>query len=156
MKKLFLAAFAVFAFASINAQEGFSAKAGFNSVSISVSGASGSESGFYLGLGYQFELSEEFDIEPAILYSSVSDLNSLYIPVMVKYGISEDFSLMAGPQVNYLLEDVEQGEFGIDLGAGLSYNISEDFYAEARYAFQVSRDIEADINTLTVGVGYRF
>ena len=157
MKKLFLAAFAVFAFASVNAQEGFSAKAGFNNVSVSFDGASGSESGFYVGLGYQFEISEQFAIEPAVLYSAVSDFNALYVPVMAKYSISDDFSLMAGPQVNYILEDVEQGEFGIDLGAGASYNITENFYAEARYAFQVSRDLEGvDINTLTLGVGYRF
>lgn len=157
MKRLFLAAFAVFAFASVNAQEGFSAKAGFNSVSVSFDGFSASESGFYVGFGYQFEVSDEFAVEPAVLYSSVSDLSSLYIPVMAKYSISDDFSVMAGPQVNYILEDMPQGEFGLDLAAGLAYNISEEFYAEARYGFQVSRDLEGvDVNTLSVGVGYRF
>ena len=157
MKKLFLAAFAVFAFANVNAQEGFSAKAGFNSVTLKASSVSVTESGFYVGVGYQFEVSEDIDVEPAVLYSSVSDLNALYIPIMFKYGISDEFSIMAGPQVNYLLEDLPQGEFGLDIAAGLAYNISEEFYAEAKYGFQVSRDIDGlDINTLSIGVGYRF
>ncbi|EDP70083.1 hypothetical protein FBALC1_11137 [Flavobacteriales bacterium ALC-1] len=157
MKKLFLAAFAVFAFANVNAQEGFSVKAGFNSVTASAGSVSATESGFYLGLGYQLELSEDIDVEPAVLYSAVSDLNSLYIPIMFKYGISDEFSIMAGPQVNYLLEDVPQGEFGLDIAAGLAYNISEEFYAEAKYGLQVSRDLgDLDLNSLMIGVGYRF
>ncbi|WP_460218713.1 outer membrane beta-barrel protein [Psychroserpens sp. MEBiC05023] len=159
MKKLMLlAAVAVFGLTNVTAQEGFSAKAGFNSVSFEFAGVSVSESGFYIGAGYQFEVSEDFDVEPAVLYSSVSDLSSLYVPVMAKYNVSEDFSIQAGPQVNYILEDgFDDGAFGLDLAFGLGYNITEEFYAEGRYGLGVVRDLDdVDVNTITIGVGYRF
>ncbi len=161
MKKLvLLAAVALFGF-TVQAQEGFSAKAGLSVVTLKVdagdANVSDSETGFYIGAGYNFELSETIDLEPAVLYSSVSDLNALYVPVMFKYKVSEEFNILAGPQVNYLLEDLPQGEFGLDIAAGLSYDFSEEFYAEARYGFQISRDIDGlDINTLQIGIGYRF
>jgi opacity protein-like surface antigen len=156
MKKLLLVAvMAAFTFSA--GAQGFSAKAGFNSVTMKVDSFSATESGFYIGAGYEFEVSETLDVEPSVLYSSVSDLSSLYIPIMLKYNISEDFNIQAGPQVNYLLEDVPQGEFGLDIAAGAGYNISEEFFVEARYGFQVSRDLgDTDINTLSIGVGYRF
>ncbi len=157
MKKLCLVAIiAIFGLANVNAQ-GFSAKAGFNSITLKNSGFSATESGFYVGVGYAFEVSEEINIEPAVLYSAVSNLNSIYVPIMVQYSVSEDFYIQAGPQVNYLLEDIPSGEFGLDIAAGAGYNISEEFYVEARYGFQVSRDWgNTDLNTLSVGVGYRF
>ncbi|WP_412984781.1 porin family protein [Pontimicrobium sp. IMCC45349] len=151
MKKLLLVAvMAAFTFSA--GAQGFSAKAGFNSLDFE----GFSESGFYIGAGYEFEVSETLDVEPSVLYSAVDNLNSLYIPVMLKYNISEDFNLQAGPQVNYILEDIEEGEFGLDIAAGAGYNITEQFFVEARYGIQVSRDVEGELNTLTIGVGYRF
>ncbi len=160
MKKYFfvLAAMLVFA-VTANAQEGFSVKAGYNNVSLDVDGfGSASEGGFFIGAGYQFEIDEQWDIEPSVLYSVVEDLNSLYIPVMVKYEIAENFSLQAGPQINYLLEDaIDDGKFGLDLAVGAGFNFTENFFAEARYGFEIARDIDGlNINTLSIGIGYRF
>lgn len=147
------------------AQEGFAAKAGFNNVSINVDSggffdASDSELGFFIGGGYNFVASEQFDIEPSLLLSFVDDLTSLYIPVMAKYKISDKFNIQAGPQINYLLEDLPDGEFGLDLAFGGGYNIDSNWFVEARYGIQISRGGDfgdlVDINTLTVGAGYRF
>ncbi|WP_142785671.1 outer membrane beta-barrel protein [Changchengzhania lutea] len=160
MKKLFLlSTFVIFAFGNVNAQgAGFGVKAGYNAVSFDFGGASVSEGGFFVGLGYEFDLSESIDLEPSLLYSSVKDLSSLYIPVMFKYNLSEEFNIQAGPQVNYILEDeFDEAAFGLDIAVGAGYDITEDFFAEARYGFQVSRDLEGvDVNTFTIGVGYRF
>ncbi|MEO0570121.1 MAG: outer membrane beta-barrel protein [Bacteroidota bacterium] len=140
------------------AQEGLAAKAGINNVTFDVDGfGSTSELGFYLGGSYTFETNGEILIEPSVLISIVDDLTSLYIPVMGKYYVADQFNLQAGPQLNILLEDVDEGAFGIDLGFGAGYDISDQFFVEARYAFEIIRDLEGgNINTLTAGVGYRF
>lgn len=166
MKKLFIITVFVLGLTiQTNAQEGFAAKAGFNNVSVNVDtgglfSASDSELGFYLGGGYNFELDEKFDIEPSLLFSFVSDLTSLYIPVMGKYKISEKFNVQAGPQFNYLLEDVNDGKLGLDLAVGAAYNIDSTWFVEARYGFEISRGGDfgdsVSINTFTIGAGYRF
>ncbi|PWL37560.1 porin family protein [Flagellimonas aquimarina] len=147
-------------------QEGFAVRAGFNNVSISVDtggffgDVSDSELGFYVGGGYNFEVCETFDIEPSLLFSFVDDLTSLYLPIMGKYRITDQFNVQAGPQINYLLEDLPDGEFGLDIAFGGGYQIDDNWFVEARYGFQISRAGDfgdaVDINTLTVGAGYRF
>lgn len=100
---------------------------------------SDSELGFYLGGSYNFVASETFDIEPSLLFSFGDELTSLYIPVMAKYKISDSFNVQAGPQINYLLEDIPDGELGIDLALGAGYQIRDNWFVEARYGFQISR-----------------
>ena len=150
---------------TLNAQEGFSAKAGLNNVSISLDvdefgSVSTSNLGFFLGGGYNLELNENFDLEPSILLSFVNELTSLYIPIMAKYKITETFNIQAGPQINYLLEDVPDGALGVDLAFGGGYNFTENWFIEARYGFELMRGGDygeaVNINTLTIGTGYRF
>ena len=160
MKKVLVVALVLIGF-SMNAQEGFFAKAGLSNVTAKVDifdeSVSESEMGFFVGVGYNFDVSDDFDVEPSLLYSLVNDLNSLYIPIMAKYEVADEFTIQAGPQINYLLEDMTQGEFGLDLAFGVGYNFSEQFFADARYGIEVSRDIEGfSLNTLQIGVGYRF
>lgn len=161
MKKVVLvAALALLGF-SVNAQEGFFGKVGLSNVTAKVdilgASVSDSEMGFLAGVGYNFVIDDTFEVEPSLLFSVVSDLNSLYIPIMAKYKVSDEFSIQAGPQVNYLLEDMPQGEFGLDIAFGVGYNFTEQFFADARYGLEVSRDIEGfSLNTLQIGVGYRF
>jgi opacity protein-like surface antigen len=166
LKKLFVLTVLVVCVSFFNSygQEGFAVKAGLNNVSMKVDTGvfgdiSDSELGFYLGGSYNFAVSEEFDIEPSVLISFVDNLNSLYVPIMAKYKIN-NFNIQAGPQINYLLEDLPDGEFGLDIAFGGGYQINDNWFVEARYGFQVSRggdygDI-VDINTLTFGAGYRF
>lgn len=169
MRKVFVLTVLFVGIAVVNTygQEGFAAKAGFNNVSMSFDSGdeffgdvSDSELGFYLGGGYNFYLSEEFDIEPSLLLSFVNDLTSLYVPVMFKYKVADKFNIQAGPQINYLLEDMPDGEFGLDVAFGGGYQIDDNWFVEARYGLQVSRGGDfgdaVDINTLTVGAGYRF
>ncbi len=162
MKKVLVIAALILTGYGVNAQEGFFAKAGLSNVSVKVDlgdfgSASDSEIGFLVGVGYNFEVSDTFQVEPSVLFSAVSELNSLYVPVMAKYMATDALSIQAGPQVNYLLEDLPEGEFGLDLAFGAGYNITDALFVDARYAFEVSRGIEGlSLNTLHVGVGYRF
>ena len=159
MKKLFICCLFSLPISMISfAQEGFSVKAGINNVTIDFDGfGSESELGFFLGGAYTFETNCEIQIEPSVLVSIVDDLTALYIPVMAKYPISDQFNIQAGPQINYILEDIDDGAFGIDLGAGAGFAIDDNWFVEARYAFEIVRSLDgANINTLTAGVGYRF
>lgn len=169
MKKVVVLAllFMCLTYTSSYAQEGFELKAGLNNVSISVDTGdeffgevSDSELGFYLGGGYNFVASEKVDVEPSVLFSFVDDLTSLYVPIMVKYKIADKFNIQAGPQINYLLEDLVDGELGLDLAFGGGFQIDANWFIDARYGIELTRGGDfgeyVDINTLTFGVGYRF
>lgn len=157
MKKLLLLTFILSLF-TIDAQEGPSVKFGLNSAIVSFDGESESETGFYIGIGYEFELSGNINFEPAFTYAMVDDYDALNIPLLFKYGVSDEFSLLGGPQIMYLLDDdADDAAFGLDLAFGLSYDINDDFYLETRYGFQVSRDSgDSKLNTFNLGIGYRF
>ncbi len=79
---------------------------------------------------------------------------------MLKYEVADSFNIQAGPQINYLLEDLPDGAFGLDLAVGAGYQFNDNWFVEARYGFQISRGGGlgefTDFNTLTIGAGYRF
>ena len=161
MKNLLLAGlFTLFTTAAVNAQ--WSVMAGLNNVTVKVDvagfgSASDSELGLFFGGGYEFDVDEKITLEPSVLFSFVSDLTSLYIPVMAKYEVAENVKVVAGPQLNILLEDVEDGATGVDLGLVGEYSFGNGWFGFARYAFQIARGGDLgdlyNINTLTLGVG---
>ncbi|WP_417370080.1 outer membrane beta-barrel protein [Gelidibacter japonicus] len=170
MKKLMLmAAFAAFGLANVNAQSQFGVMAGYANISEKASydgvSASQAESGFFVGVVGDFTVSEKFHIQPEVLYANVSESNFLYIPVLVKYMVSEEFGILAGPQANLILEDMPSGvnSLGVDLTFGGNYKITQNFFLEARYGFELtnrvndsSLGVKGRFNTLHVGVGYMF
>lgn len=170
MKKLLFAFIAVFFVMGVQAQE-FGVKAGYTMITAKadVEGFSVSDdfSGFFVGLTSEFGISEAFAIQPEVLYASVEDVSFLYVPVMAKYYVTPQFSLQAGPQVNFSLDaDDMENEFGLDIAFGLGYAITEDFFIDARYGFEITNrlsnqdfdgmDVEGRYNTLMIGVGYKF
>ena len=185
MKKLLLiAAVAVFGFTNVNAQEdssasseiNFGAKAGYNSfiarASAEGSSASVSESGFYLGFFADFEISEKFNVQPELQYVIVTgdgdNGNLLVLPILAKFKASEEFAIYAGPQFDYILDEETEGlkEFGFGLAAGISYDVTDNFFLDTRYSFGLSNRLEDDnidgvdvkvkFNFFQVGLGYRF
>jgi len=125
---------------------------------------SGNESGFYIGAVADFTLTDEFHIQPELVYASVDEADAILVPIMAKYYIVDKFNLQAGPQFVFSLEDTPEDISSVefDLGAGLGYDITENFFAEARYSFQInnsytgSEDITVRGNYLTIGLGYTF
>ena len=168
MKKLFLAAFAVFAFASVNAQD-FGVFANFASNSFD---GMDSASGFNVGLLADFEISEDFSVQPEVAYttSSVDDASYDLINVnaMARYHVSEDFSLLAGPQLGFATGDIpdalddafgdDYSSLNLQLAIGAAYNVTENIFVQARYGFQLNEHVDGigSVNTLNAGLGYRF
>ena len=119
-------------------------------------------------------VSEKFDIQPELQYVSVSEdgENSgfLLIPVLAKYNATEDLSILAGPQFDYLLDDEDGGlnRLGFGLAAGLAYSIDKNFVIDARYSLGLSNrttdgieelegfDFKTTFNYVQIGLGYKF
>lgn len=170
MKKILLyTAIAVFGLLNINAQEiQFGAKAGVGFTSLKIKNQSfsitNSETGFYVGGFAEIGVSDDFSFRPELLYVSVKGLNQISIPVMAIYAVSEEFNILAGPNVGFLL-DVNEGfesvNYGVEIGA--SYDIIERLFVEARYHFGLANLLENTSSGVTrklsgffVGLGYRF
>ena len=156
----------------------FGIKAGYNSfiarASADGNSASASTSGFYVGVFADIQISEKFNIQPELQYILISDDgengNILNIPIMAKYKVAEKFSLLAGPQLDYILDDDSEGlkKLGIGLAAGLAVDISNKLFVDMRYSFGLSdrlenaeadfgtSDVKVKFNYLQVGLGYRF
>ena len=176
MKKLLLIAIVtIFSLTTSYAQQAdFSITAGFANLGAraSVSGfsESDSEAGFFAGLSADFTASDKLHVQPSVLYSNASDLDLLIIPIMAKYYVANSLNLQAGPQAQIALEESVEGfsNFGLGLGVGAGYDISDKFYIEARYGFDLTNrtsdlsveglgdiDVKTTINSLTVGIGYK-
>tara|TARA_R110001583_G_scaffold77623_4_gene211246 strand:+ start:37972 stop:38484 length:513 start_codon:yes stop_codon:yes gene_type:complete len=169
MKNLILTVFVAFAaIFSLNAQTMFGAKAGFVSANSKVEAdglsMTNSESGFAVGLFAEFELSETIDLAPELLYTSVDETSILQLPIMAKFNIGENFNILAGPQITYILEEQidDFTNFSIGLGAGVAYDFSDNLFIDAKYTLQLtntytgSADATAKIHFLNIGLGYRF
>lgn len=155
----------------------FGARGGYSSLTLKVSadgGGSASEdvSGFYLGVFADIELSEKIELHPEINFGSYSEDGEssgvLLVPVLFKYRANEEFSLLAGPQFDYLTneEDAEGlKRLGFGFAIGASYDISDKVIIDARYSFGITDridgdldgfDVEARFHYLNIGLGYRF
>jgi opacity protein-like surface antigen len=156
----------------------FGVKAGFSSLAfkIKVEGTSVNEdiSGFYIGGFAEFFLSENFNLQPELAYASYSEdgesSDVLLLPIMLKYKANDKFGILAGPQFDYLLNEVDaEGlkRLGFGLAIGVSYDITENIIIDARYSFGLNDriedlgdfdgfDVKAKLNYLQIGLGYRF
>ncbi|MFN4198616.1 MAG: porin family protein [Flavobacterium sp.] len=159
MKKVLLAATAIFTFGLATAQDiSYGAKAGLNMSTLTgdVEDAK-SIFGFHVGGFVEIKISEKFSIQPELLYSAQGaktefnenfdgfnikvketvNLGYLNIPIMAKYYVSDKFSLLAGPQI------------------GL--NLSAKAKAEASFeeiSFSETVDIKDEVETLDLGLNF--
>lgn len=155
----------------------FGIKAGYSSLSIRASyqGTSASEnvSGFYAGGFAEFYLSETFNLQTELTYARYSEdgenSDVLLVPILLKYKPIEELGLLAGPQLDYLLNE-EDAEFlkrlGFGMTLGLSYDITNNVIIDGRYTFGLSNrlednpfladDIKVVFNYFQVGLAYRF
>ena len=177
MRKLLLTIALVSFCFSANAQDSkFGATAGYQSLNVKLSGGgeelSSDASGFFLGFFAQFSVTETFSIQPELQYSSITDEGEssglIIIPLMMKFHVTENFNLLAGPQFDYITEqelDDAVNKLGLGLGLGLGVDISDHIAVGTRYSFGFDRlnDMEEDIanasiklNILQVGLSYRF
>lgn len=165
MKRITLLLVTVFTFGFVNAQDkkemSFGVKGGLNVASISNIDEDGVNKdpliGFHIGFLGEFMISDQFAIQPELLYSTQGvkanfdgekadfKLDYINIPVMAKYYVADAFSLELGPQIGFLVSaDAEAGGVSVDikdelksvdvsLGFGASYIFAEKFMLGARY-----------------------
>lgn len=131
MKKIVLTAVALMAFGFVSqAQEiKFGAKAGVNFASQGGDVEDvNSRTGFHVGAVAEFKFTEQFSLQPELVYSQqgykvegedfgvsyegTSKLDYINIPIMAKYYLFEGFSLHAGPQVGFNISAKGESEVG--------------------------------------------
>jgi opacity protein-like surface antigen len=158
-KTFFIALLAMVGLGKVNAQDSnYGVIGGFTSgtskVKVQSGSGSASESGFHVGFFGDFNVSENFNIQPQIMYTNIQEVNLLQIPVLAKFGVGEDFNLLVGPQVTYTLEEIQPDftKFNLGLSFGASYDIKENFFVQANYTAQInnyytgSLDIKSRLN----------
>lgn len=125
---------------------------------------SANESGFYGGIVAEFSVADKIGIQPELLYASIDGSDGLLLPILLEYAVTPKLHFQAGPQLVFSLEDVPEDFTGVefDLAGGLGFDITDAFFAEARYTFQINNsytgaeDVSVRGNYLTLGLGYKF
>lgn len=170
MKKYLITGFALLAATAVSMAQDidFGITAGYMNARgvVKVEGVSLSadESGFYGGVMAEFSVSDKVGIQPELLYASVDGSDGLLLPILLEYAITPKLHFQAGPQLVFSLEDVPEDFTGVefDLAGGLGFDITDAFFAEARYTFQINNsytgpeDASVRGNYLTLGIGYKF
>lgn len=132
-----------------------------------------SQGGATLGVFYKGKLYKKLFLEPTVQYAFVDEINFLFIPVHFKYYVFNKFSLLAGPQGTFVFGDTEgisntftagvQGtfdlrnvadvidRFGLDFSFGVSYDFTENFFIEARYAFELTNRTPDELTASQLG-----
>ena len=180
MKKLFLAiGIITVSIATVHAQiTHFGVKGGLNSSSLKTTGSgatftSDSKIGFYAGAFAQIGVSQNFAVQPEIMYSLLGarykfsnvnvnrNLSYISIPFLAEY-IKDGLSIVAGPQISFLVAAKDKGtnissdvksqfkttEIAGVVGAG--YTTLGGFGFDARYQLGLT-DIVKDNSS-----GYKF
>src|SRR5690554_2124613 len=156
MKKvLLIAAVAVFGLGVSNAQETtFGVLGGLSIISADVDGASDSETGFHIGGFADIGLSDQFSIQPELTYTISGDVSVFGINAIAKYYATDELNIQLGPQVgivggdfadamDFFLGD-DWNNLNLQLAVGLGYDFTENFFAQARYGFQLNNHYTGD------------
>jgi len=168
-----IAVMALLGFGNVNAQEfKYGIIAGFHNLSISASDegitVSADGQGIYAGVFGEYNLSENLNLHTEFQYASASkdgeSTNLLVLPILVKYYVSEQFNIQAGPQLDYITSEVEDAnDFGVGIGVGAGFDISKNFFINTRYTFGLSNrlselpsGVSIKFNIFQAGLGYRF
>lgn len=175
MKKFFVLTLMMGALAS-QAQVKIGIKAGANFADLDGNFDTSMKTGFHFGGVLEIKASPNFSIQPEVLYSmqgakvtaaGLKDIEYSYItvPVLAKYYLITDvFSIEAGPQFAFLVDDNIDNTFkteSFDFGAvgGIGLNITKSFFAQAHYVVGLSdTSTNADVKNrvIQVSLGYNF
>jgi Outer membrane protein beta-barrel domain len=133
---------------------------------------------FHAGLALELNVVPTFSVQAEGLYSSqgatykdtaldiAKDLNLNYIsvPVMAKfYIIPEKFSVMAGPQFSFLVDEAEEAfeskSFDMAAAGGVELKIIAGIFAQARYTIgftDVYDEVDSKNAVFQLSLGYYF
>ena len=169
MKKLFLCAIAVIGFTISSQAQNFKLglKGGLNFATLNggdISDTIDSKTGYHIGAVAQLSLLGSFAIQPELIYSAQGienlDIDYLNLPVLFKLKLAKIFSVEAGPQFGFVvndnsdLGDPESFDLSGAVGAGVEFS---KFFAQIRYNFgftDVIENVDAKNATFQISVGY--
>ncbi|GAA4277439.1 porin family protein [Aquimarina mytili] len=174
MKKLFLLAIAVISFSlssqAQNVKFGFKGGLNLADVDFEVAGVDpDSRTGYHIGAVLQLGLADTFAIQPELLYSTqgtdIFDVDYLNIPVLAKLKFAKIFSVEAGPQFGFVVNDgvknaffstLESESFDISgaVGAGVEFG---PVFGQIRYNFgltDVVDGFDGKNKAFQISVGY--
>jgi len=170
MKKSILFFIICFGFITAQAQVKFGSKAGLNYSHIKDFGENKSRFGIYGGLIAEINATKRIFIRPEVLYSSKGKrysstgfnssgairFNYASIPLLVGFMPSRNFSVMAGPELNFLINvnsvfdgsdhDMTQfyEKFDLAINVGAAYKLTGILSIEARYSHSLKDLIEVE------------
>jgi hypothetical protein len=168
---------------SLSAQVTTSARAGASFSSLHFKGDNPNQGRItgYGGIAVKIDLPNQLYFQPELLYSirgyrfPPTNFNTggrvsfgyITVPLLAGYKVSKNFSIMAGPELGYLVRarshfdgtsiDVLQNyrrKFNVDADAGVAYNITRELSLEARFSFGVTalfRGVQTDVNGNEIG-----
>ena len=110
------------------------------------------EASYYGGFFTDFEIDNNFSIQPELLYIGLSDFKFLNAPIYVKYEVANNFNLLVGPSLNYFF-DFFTNKFKVRADISASYNITSSLDVHMKYTLGFE---EISPNGLFIGLGYQF
>ena len=126
-------------------------------------------SGYYVGVFKNFYVVKKLSFQPEVLFSQAfsngEKINQIMLPIMLKYEMTQGFSVQGGPLVGIAIESVEGVKsFGIAFVIGAAYDFTESMFLSVRYPFGVSNQLEDQVfpgfsgsyNYIQAGFAYRF
>lgn len=195
MKKsiLFMAAFVLSTtFAAAQEYVYFGIKGGVNFSTFSGDGFSdfndeSARTAYHLGLLAEVPVSDRFSVQPEVLYSAQGfdiirrednadikhQLDYVNIPVLAKFYLTDGFSLEAGPQLGFVVNDQigdgdndvnfyddDRNDLDVSLGLGASYKFN-NFFLYGRYNAGLTdiydrQGADAKNSVVQAGVGLLF
>jgi opacity protein-like surface antigen len=172
MKKIILTAFIIIIGAGcLHAQKKVTGiVAGYNSFVDKIKGVRDgtvSESGFYIGLFKDFEVSNELSLRTELQYVRTNTnhaIDQLVLPIMLNYGVGEKMIVSVGVVADYIL-DLKKGldSFGFAIGIGAAHDIGESLFISTKYSFGLTnridnapRGVSEKLGGFQVGLGYKF
>ena len=173
MKKLiFSAIISIIAFSTIQSQGiSFGATGGLFYGSTDISGFDISSvsndldvldgAGFYVGLLADIEVKGDLHLQPELLYANIGGESSVFVPVMVKYYVSESFNLQAGPQFDFVLDIPSLvkdyiNTFGLSMAIGAGFDLTEKISIQVKYSLGLNDRIDDKLNDLLSDFGADF
>lgn len=153
----------------------FGFKGGMNISRIHATDIDGSRSGYagtelYGGFFADTRLTAKLNLGTELIFSFTESYHFIELPLHIKYKIKEKWNLMAGPKLDFIADgswDYENDKFkrfGVSGEIGSQYQLNPLFFAELRYAYGLTQQINSGWmefynghrNTFRLGLGINF
>lgn len=151
----------------------FGFKGGMNSSRINATEINGSKSGYigtelYAGFFADTRMTEKLNMGTELIFSFTDSYHFIEVPLHFKFNIREKWNLMAGPKLEYIADYMDDFDYfkrvGISAEIGSQYQLNPVFFAEARYAYGFTPQInspgfgfyDGKRNTFRLGLGINF